>query len=265
MRKFIERFYTILVFLFLYAPIVVMIVFSFNDSKLRGRWVGFTTDWYVDLFSNPEIIGAVRTTLIVAVAATIIATIIGTLSAIGISELRGKRKNMILNINYLPVLNPDIITAISLMGLYGFLRMELGYITMILSHIMFCIPYVVLTVLPAVEAMDKNIIEAALDLGATPSYAIRKVLIPNIKNGILAGALISFTLSIDDFAISYFTSGNGVSNLSMTIYGMARRGINPSINALSAIIFVIVFIFLFLQNRKAIFGKNKENPSFMPA
>lgn len=265
MRKAIERIYTILVFIFLYAPIVVMIVFSFNDSKLRGKWAGFTTDWYVELFNNPEIISAVRTTLIVAVVATIIATFLGTLSAIGISELRGKRKNMILNVNYLPVLNPDIITAISLMGLYGFLKLQLGYLTMILSHIMFCIPYVVLTVLPAVESMDKNIVEAALDLGATPSYAVRKVLIPNIKNGILAGALISFTLSIDDFAISYFTSGNGVSNLSMTIYGMARRGINPAINALSAIIFVIVFIFLLLQNRKAIFGKGKANTTFIPS
>ena len=264
MRKFLERLYTVIVFIFLYAPIVVMIVFSFNDSKLRGRWVGFTTDWYKELFSNPEIISAVRTTLIVAVVATIIATIIGTLSAIGISELCGRKKNMVLNVNYLPVLNPDIITAISLMGLYGFLKLNLGYITLILSHVMFCIPYVVLTVLPTVETMDKNIIEAALDLGATPSYAVRKVLIPNIKNGIFAGALISFTLSLDDFAISYFTSGNGVSNLSMTIYAMARRGINPSINALSAIIFVVVFIFLLIQNRKVIFGKEKNSTSFMP-
>lgn len=264
MRKFSERLYTIIVFIFLYAPIVVMIVFSFNDSKLRGRWVGFTTDWYKELFSDPEIISAVRTTLIVAVVATIIATFIGTLSAIGISELRGRKKNMVLNINYLPVLNPDIITAISLMGLYGFLKLNLGYITLILSHVMFCIPYVVLTVLPAVESMDKNIIEAALDLGATPSYAVRKVLIPNIKNGIFAGALISFTLSLDDFAISYFTSGNGVSNLSMTIYSMARRGINPSINALSAIIFVVVFIFLLIQNRKVFMGKEKNPTSFMP-
>lgn len=255
MRKFLEKFYTILVFIFLYAPIIVMIIFSFNDSKLRGRWVGFTSNWYKELFSNPEIISAVKTTLIVAVVATVIATFIGTLSAIGISELRGKKRNMVLNINYLPVLNPDIITAISLMGLYGFLKLNLGYITLILSHVMFCIPYVVLTVLPAVEAMDKNIIEAALDLGATPSYAVRKVLIPNIRNGIYAGALISFTLSLDDFAISYFTSGNGVSNLSMTIYAMARRGINPSINALSTIIFVVVFIFLLIQNRKVLFIK----------
>jgi spermidine/putrescine transport system permease protein potC len=264
MRKFLEKFYTILVFIFLYAPIIVMIIFSFNDSKLRGRWVGFTSNWYKELFSNPEIISAVKTTLIVAVVATVIATFIGTLSAIGISELRGKKRNMILNINYLPVLNPDIITAISLMGLYGFLKLNLGYITLILSHVMFCIPYVVLTVLPAVEAMDKNIIEAALDLGATPSYAVRKVLIPNIKNGIFAGALISFTLSLDDFAISYFTSGNGVSNLSMTIYAMARRGINPSINALSTIIFVVVFIFLLIQNRKVLFIKEKNSTSFMP-
>ena len=262
MRKFLE-FYTILVFIFLYAPIIVMIIFSFNDSKLRGRWVGFTSNWYKELFLNPEIISAVKTTLIVAVVATVIATFIGTLSAIGISELRGKKRNMVLNINYLPVLNPDIITAISLMGLYGFLKLNLGYITLILSHVMFCIPYVVLTVLPAVEAMDKNIIEAALDLGATPSYAVRKVLIPNIKNGIFAGALISFTLSLDDFAISYFTSGNGVSNLSMTIYAMARRGINPSINALSTIIFVVVFIFLLIQNRKVLFIKEKNPTSFM--
>lgn len=264
MRKFLEKFYTAMIFIFLYAPIVVMMVFSFNDSKLRGRWAGFTLDWYVELFQNKEIIDAVKVTFIVAVIATLVATIIGTISAIGISELRGRRKSMILNVNYLPVLNPDIITAISLMGLYGFLKLDLGYLTMILSHIMFCIPYVVLSVLPAVEQMDKNIIEAALDLGASPGMAIRKVMLPNIKSAIFSGALISFTLSIDDFAISYFTTGNGVSNLSMTIYSMARRGINPSINALSTIIFVLVFIFLFLSNRKAIFGKGKTN-TFIPA
>ena len=151
MRKALSKIYTALIFIFLYAPIVVMMVFSFNDSKLRGKWVGFTTNWYVELFQNPEIIAAVRTTLIVGVISTIIATAIGTISAIGISELRGRKRSVILNINYLPVLNPDIITAISLMGLYGFLKMELGYTTMILSHIMFCIPYVVLSVLPAVE------------------------------------------------------------------------------------------------------------------
>ncbi len=264
MRRFLEKIYTALIFIFLYAPIVVMMVFSFNDSKLRGKWVGFTLDWYVELFQNPEIISAVRTTLIVGVVATIVATIIGTISAIGISELRGRKRSMILNVNYLPVLNPDIITAISLMGLYGFLRMDLGYTTMILSHIMFCIPYVVLSVLPAVEMMDRNIIEAAMDLGASPWEALTKVVLPNIKGAIFSGALISFTLSIDDFAISYFTTGNGVSNLSMTIYSMARRGINPSINALSTIIFVVVFIFLFLSNRKAIMGKG-ETHTFMPS
>lgn len=264
MRKFVEKLYTALIFIFLYAPIVVMMVFSFNDSKLRGKWAGFTLNWYVELFQNPEIISAVRTTLIVGIVSTVVATFIGTISAIGISEFRGRKRSIILNVNYLPVLNPDIITAVSLMGLYGFLRLELGYLTMILSHIMFCIPYVVLSVLPAVEMMDKNIIEAAMDLGATPWFALRKVMLPNIKNAIFSGALISFTLSIDDFAISYFTTGNGVSNLSMTIYSMARRGINPSINALSTIIFVAVFVFLFLSNRKAIFGKGETN-TFIPA
>lgn len=263
MRKVMQRIYTALIFIFLYAPIVVMMVFSFNDSKLRGKWVGFTTDWYTNLFTDPEIISALRTTIGVAIIATIVATIIGTFSAIGISELRGRKRSVILNINYLPVLNPDIITAISLMGLYGFLKLELGFITMTLSHIMFCIPYVVLSVLPAVETLEDNMVEAALDLGATPSYAVRKVILPNIKNAIFSGALISFTLSIDDFAISYFTAGNGVSNLSMTIYAMARRGINPSINALATIIFAGVFIFLFLSNRKAIFGEGKTS-TFIP-
>lgn len=263
MRKFLGKIYTAIIFIFLYAPIVIMMVFSFNDSKLRGKWAGFTLDWYRELLSNKEIIDAVRTTLIVAVIATLVATIIGTVSAIGISELRGRKKSAILNVNYLPVLNPDIITAISLMGLYGFLKFDLGYITLILSHIMFCIPYVVLSVLPAVEMMDKNIIEAAMDLGATPSYALRNVVLPNIKGAIFSGALISFTLSLDDFAISYFTTGNGVSNLSMTIYSMARRGINPSINALATIIFLVVFIALFLSNRKAIMGKG-ETSTFMP-
>lgn len=263
MRKGLEKVYTALIFIFLYAPIVVMMVFSFNDSKLRGKWAGFTIHWYTDLFKDPEIISALKTTVSVAIIATIVATIIGSLSAIGISELRGRKRSIILNVNYLPVLNPDIITAISLMGLYGFFKLELGFTTMVLSHIMFSIPYVILSVLPAVETLEDNMVEAALDLGATPSYAIRKVILPNIKSAILSAALISFTLSIDDFAISYFTAGNGVSNLSMTIYSMARRGINPSINALATIIFGGVFIFLFLSNRKAIFGKGETN-TFIP-
>ncbi|WP_334302729.1 ABC transporter permease [Paraclostridium bifermentans] len=215
-----------------------------------AHWNGFTFKWYKQLIHNDSIMNALYYTLLVAIISSIIATIVGTISAIGIHKMRGKRRKLILNINYLPVLNPDIVTAVALMSLYVFLKLEFGFTTMLLSHIMFSIPYVILSVLPKIKQLPQNIEEAAMDLGATPMYALRKVVLPQIKPGIISGFLIAFTMSIDDFIISFFTTGNGVSNLSIEIYGMARRGIKPEINALSTIMFTVVLILLLISNKK---------------
>lgn len=246
----LRKFYLGLMLLFLYLPIFVLIVFSFNDTKLRGVWAGFTTHWYVDLFSDPVILKSLYVTLIVAVISTAVATIVGTISAIGIRAFSKKTQHLILNINYLPVLNPDIVTAVALMSLYGFLAMEQGLLTMILSHIVFCLPYVIISVLPKLDQLDKNIVEAAFDLGAKPHEVLYHVIIPQIKPGIVTGVLLAFTLSIDDFIISFFTTGQGVSNLSITLYSMAKAGINPSMNAISTILFVVVMILLLVLNRR---------------
>ena len=215
-----------------------------------AHWNGFTFKWYERLFQNESIMSALYYTIVVAVLSSIIATIVGTISAIGIHKMRGKGRKLILNINYLPILNPDIVTAVALMSLFAFINLEFGFTTMLLSHIMFSIPYVILSVLPKLKQLPQNIEEAAMDLGATPSYALRKVILPQIKPGIVSGFLMAFTMSIDDFIISFFNTGNGVSNLSIEIYGMARRGIKPEINALSTIMFTVVLILLLLSNRK---------------
>lgn len=237
-------------FLFLYAPIFALVLFSFNDSKSMAHWGGFTFKWYERLVHNESIMSALYYTLIVALLSSIIATIIGTVSAIGIHKMKNKNRKLMLNINYLPVLNPDIVTAVALMSLFAFVKMEFGFTTMLLSHVMFNIPYVILSVLPKIKQLPQNIEEAAMDLGAKPMYALRKVILPQIKPGIVSGFLIAFTMSIDDFIISFFNTGNGVSNLSIEIYGMARRGIKPEINALSTIMFVVVLGLLLLSNKK---------------
>ena len=229
---------------------MALAVFSFNDSKSMAHWGGFTFKWYKQLIHNDSIMNALYYTIVVAIISSIIATIVGTISAIGIYKMRGKRRKLILNINYLPVLNPDIVTAVALMSLFVFLNLEFGFITMLLSHMMFSIPYVILSVLPKIKQLPQNIEEAAMDLGATPMYALRKVVLPQIKPGIVSGFLIAFTMSIDDFIISFFNTGNGVSNLSIEIYGMARRGIKPEINALSTIMFTVVLILLLISNKK---------------
>ena len=189
-----------------------------------AHWGGFTFKWYKSLLHNESIMSALYYTLLVAILSSVIATIIGTISAIGINKMKTKPRKLLLNINYLPVLNPDIVTAVALMSLFAFVNIEFGFTTMLLSHIMFSIPYVILSVLPKVRTLPQNIEEAAMDLGATPMYALRKVILPQIKPGIISGFLMAFTMSIDDFIISFFNTGNGVSNLSIEIYGMARRG-----------------------------------------
>ena len=255
-KKIFSNIYLILIFIFLYAPIFALALFSFNDSKSMARWQGFTFKWYQQLFHNDRIISALITTVVVAILASAIATVIGTISAIGIDRMRGPKKAMLLNINYLPVLNPDIVTAIGLMILFIFFNMKLGFLTMLLAHITFNIPYVVLSVLPKLKQLPDNVEEAAMDLGAKPMYTLRKVILPQIKPGIISGFLIAFTMSIDDFIISFFNTGNGVTNLSIEVYSMAKRGIKPEINALTTLMFITVLILLLLSNGKqAMVGK----------
>lgn len=249
-KKIFSNIYLVLIFIFLYAPIFALALFSFNDSKSMARWEGFTFKWYQQLFHNDRIISALITTVVVAILASAIATVIGTISAIGIDRMRGPKKVMLLNVNYLPVLNPDIVTAIGLMILFIFFNMKLGFLTMLLAHITFNIPYVVLSVLPKLKQLPDNVEEAAMDLGAKPMYTLRKVILPQIKPGIISGFLIAFTMSIDDFIISFFNTGNGVTNLSIEVYSMAKRGIKPEINALTTLMFITVLILLLLANRK---------------
>lgn len=251
-RKLLMKSYLGLVLLFMYLPIVVLIVFSFNESKSRGHWTGFTFKWYKELFHNNQIKDALYNTLIIALISSIIAVIIGTLAAIGIHNMKKFRKKLVMNLTYLPVLNPDIVTGVSLMIMFvfisTFINMKLGFFTMLLAHITFNIPYVILSVLPKLRQMNKHMYEAALDLGASSFYAIRKVIVPEIMPGIISGFLMAFTLSIDDFVISYFTTGSGVSNLSITIYSMARTGVKPTINALSTLMFLSVLLLLVIIN-----------------
>ena len=249
-ENFIKKSYLFIIFLFLYTPIFTLMIFSFNESKTMGKWTGFTLKWYKALFNNSRLMSALYYTILIAVLASLIATIIGTISAIAISQMRGKIKTLILNINYLPVLNPDIVTGIALMSLFIFLNFNFGFTTMLLAHITFDIPYVILSVLPKLKQLPPNIEDAAMDLGATPWYALRKVVLPQIKPGIFAGFLMAFTMSIDDFVISFFTTGPGVTNLSIEIYSMARRGIKPEINALSTLMFITVLALLLIVNKK---------------
>ncbi|HZK27976.1 MAG TPA: ABC transporter permease [Thermoclostridium sp.] len=252
--KCIKRLYMGLIFLFLYAPILVLIVFSFNESKSRGYWGGFTLRWYAELFRDRDIIKALYYTFIIALLSSIISTIIGTFSAIGLHNMGLFGRKMILNINYLPVLNPDIVTGVALMTLFVSLNLRLGFLTMLISHVVFNIPYVILSVLPKLRQMNKHMAEAALDLGATPFIAMKKVIIPEIMPGIITGALMAFTLSIDDFVISFFNTGSGVTNLSIVIYSMAKRGVKPSINALSTLMLITVVILLLLINKRSTKG-----------
>ena len=250
-KKYLTKIYMGLIFIFLYAPIIVLAVFSFNESKSRGNWTGFSFKWYIELFHDAEIRNAFYYTITIAIVSAIIATILGTIAAIGINSMKGKMKSVVLNVNYLPVVNPDIVTGISLMILYISFGIRFGFNTMLLSHIVFNTPYVILSILPKLRQLDTHMTEAAMDLGATPMYALRKVILPEIKPGIITGFLMAFTLSIDDFIISYFTKREGVTNLSIVIYSIARRGVRPTINALSTIMLVVVLLLMILINKRS--------------
>lgn len=250
-RRLSSRFYLGLMFVFLYAPIVALVVFSFNDSKSRAKWEGFTLKWYQSMFNDPMIVKALYYTLTIAVIAAAVSTLVGTIAAIGIHGMKRWGRGLIMNITYIPVLNPDIVTGIALMLLFILFRMRLGFATLLLAHITFCIPYVIITVLPKLRQLNPHTFEAAMDLGASPMTAIRKVIVPEIMPGIITGFLLAFTLSIDDFVISYFTTGNGVTNLSITIFTMTKRGIKPEINAISTLMFVTVLLLLLIVNKRS--------------
>lgn len=251
--KALKKLYIALILIFLYAPIVVMIVLSFNEGRSPAQWEGFSFKWYVELFcgrDNRNIMEALKVTISVAVIATVISTVLGTLAAIGIHAMRKGWASWVLNISYLPMTMPDIVTGISLMLLFIQLNIPTGFWTMTLAHIAFDTPYVLFSVLPRLKQMNPNMYEAALDLGCKPWKAIYKVIIPEISPGIVTGMLMAFTMSIDDFIISYFTGGT-VNNLSMAVYGSAKRGVSPSMYALFALMFVVVLMLLLIINKRS--------------
>lgn len=248
MKKFIERFYVAIIFVFLYAPIVTLMVLSFNQSKTRSKWGGFTTEWYSALFENEAIMQALYNTLFIAIVSSVIATIIGTVTCIALYNMKSRTRNTLLAINNIPMLNADIVTGISLMLLFISFGVKFGMETILLAHITFNIPYVILNVMPKFRQLNPNTYEAALDLGASPTYAFFKVIMPEIMPGILSGFLMAFTMSLDDFIITHFTKGAGVDTLSTKIYTEVRKGIKPEMYALSTIIFVIVFVLLLIVN-----------------
>ena len=243
MKKFFKNFYLLLIFLFLYAPIVVLMIFSFNDSKSRRLWNGFTTRWYVELFRDADILHSLYVTLLVAVAAAAIATVLGTIAAIGIHNMGRRAKAAYLTVNNIPMSSSDTIMGVTFMLLFAAIGLDKGYLTLILAHVTFCTPYVVLNVMPKLRQLDKNAYEAALDLGATPHQALHKVILPEIMPGIMA-----FTMSIDDFVVSYFTAGTTSQPLSVVIYSMTRHRMTPKINAISTILFLIVLALLIVIN-----------------
>ena len=237
----------ILTIVFFYLPIIYMIIFSFNDGKSLTKFTGFSLRWYQHMMDSGDMMSALSTTFSVAIIATIISTIIGTITAIGLSKSKKIIRNLMEQVNNLPMMNPEIVTAIGLMLLFTSLNIKTGFMTLLLAHIAFCIPYVMLSIMPKLRQMDPNLPEAALDLGATPWQALIKVIVPEIMPGIVSGALIAFTMSFDDFVISFFTTGPGINNISIYVYSMYKR-INPSINALSTIIVVMITVVLILVN-----------------
>jgi spermidine/putrescine transport system permease protein len=242
-----SKIYLLLIFLFLYLPIAYVMFFSFNSERSLTKFGGFSLQWYEKMFNDRTIMEAIYYTVIIAVIATIVATIVGTITAIGLSKSRKIVKEVIIQVNNLPMLNPDIVTAVGFMLLFASFKIETGFMTLLIAHIVFCIPYVMLSVMPRLRQLDPNLIEAAIDLGCTPFQALIKVIIPQIKSGIIAGALIAFTMSFDDFVISLFTTGPGVNNISIYVYSSFKR-INPTINALSTLLVLVVTIVLILAS-----------------
>lgn len=244
-----QKVYIALIFIFMYAPIATLIVLSFNASRTRAKWGGFTTKWYIELFSNRDIMQALYNTLLIALLSAVIATLIGTIAALSIQGMKKKNRAVLMGITNIPMLNAEIVTGISLMLLFLTFRAKFGFTTILLSHITFNIPYVILSVMPRLKQLNPSVYEAALDLGASPWKAFFKVVFPDILPGVSSGFLMAFTMSLDDFIITHFTKGPGVDTLSTKIYTEVRKGIKPEMYALSTLIFVTVLILLILVNK----------------
>ncbi len=248
-RTTAKKIYIALIFIFLYAPIATLMVLSFNASRTRAKWGGFTTKWYFSLFENREIMQALWNTLLIAFVSSFIAVIIGTIACIAINDMSKRNRTIIIGVTNIPMLNADIVTGISLMLLFISLGLKFGLGTILLAHITFNIPYVILCVMPRMKQISPSTYEAALDLGASPIRAFFKVVFPDILPGVLSGFLMAFTMSLDDFIITHFTKGAGVDTLSTKIYTEVKKGIKPEMYALSTIIFVTVLLLLFLVNK----------------
>ncbi|MCR4989795.1 MAG: ABC transporter permease [Lachnospiraceae bacterium] len=258
-KKICRNIYLILIFVFLYAPIVTLVVLSFNKSKTRAKWGGFTLKWYGSLFTNEAIMGALMNTLLIALVASVVSTLIGTIACISIMNLNKKMRSVVMGVTNIPMLNAEIVTGISLMLLFISFNFKFGLGTILLSHITFCIPYVILSVMPRMQQLNPYAYEAALDLGAGPVYGFFKVILPEIMPGIASGFLMAFTMSLDDFIITHFTKGAGVDTLSTKIYTEVKKGIKPEMYALSTIIFVTVLILLLLVNYKPLEKRQKTD------
>ena len=251
-NRLLSKIFLYIVLLFMYIPIFVLIVFSFNESKSRANFTGFSLKWYSKLLHNETILTSLLSTILIALAAAALATILGTAAAIGINNMKKVSKAAVMNITYIPVVNPEIIMGVSLMllfkGMSNIIGFQFGFVTLILSHIAFDVPYVIYNVLPKLRQMNPSLVEAARDLGCSERQAFFKVVIPEIMPGVFSGFLMSITYSIDDFVISYFTSGASVETLPITIYSMTRRKVSPEINAVSTIIFLVIIAILIIKN-----------------
>ena len=257
-QKLFSKIYLILIMAFFYLPIVYVVFFSFNESRSLTNFTGFSLQWYEKMFKTRAMMESIYYSALIAVIATIVSTVAGTIVAIGLSKSSRLVALIVTQVNNLPMLNPDIVTAIGLMLLFSTLNIPTGFGTLLLAHIIFCIPYVILSIMPKLRQLDPNLAEAALDLGCTPVQALYKVIIPQIKEGIVSGALVAFTMSFDDFVISYFTTGPGINNISTYVYATTKR-INPSVNALSTLIVIAITLVLVLTNVLPMIKARRKN------
>ena len=256
-KKILSKIFMVLLMIFFYAPIIYIIIFSFNGSRSLTHLDGFSLRWYEKMFNDKTMMESVVYTIVIAVLSTAISTVVGTITSIGLSKSRPILKKTVEQVNNFPIMNPEIVTAIRLLMFFSALGVKKGFTTLLLAHVMFCTPYVMLSVTPKLRSLDPNLADAAMDLGATPWQALIKVIVPQIMPGIISGALIAFTMSFDDFIISYFVTGNGVSNISILVYTMSKR-VNPSINALSTLVILIITAVLIIVNIIPIIKEKKE-------
>jgi spermidine/putrescine transport system permease protein len=250
MKNTAKRIYMIIILIFLYTPILTLIILSFNSSKSMAKWGGFTLSWYSSLFRDSVIMDSLYTTLLLALSAAIISTVLGTLACVAINRMKSRSRSVIMGVTNIPMVNAEIVTGIAFLLLFLGLGVTFSFYTVLIAHITFCIPYVVLSVMPKIRQIDNSTYEAALDLGASPLHAFFKVILPDLRSGILSGFLLAFTMSLDDFIVTHFTKGQGFDTLSTKIYTEVRKGIRPEIYALSTLMFVTVFVLLLLANRK---------------